>query len=196
MKEISNQAIAVLVVVSIVVSGVGMILAMSKLSEFDEMGLTGFAVVKNATGHGRANVTVPTRVYIEVLDGIIEFGTMDVGDNNNSQSISDYFTVENDGNVEIDIEAFAEQSIFTTGVNCSTVPNDCYQIACATNQSGFCNLTYRNIQANASSAQFIMTNMDFRAQWDEIQIGVNITIPEDELAGDKSGVITIAATQS
>ena len=128
MKQISNEALLSLLVISIVVSVVGTVSNLNKINSLTPgfggtyPGVTGLA----STGTGSVNLTIPSTASITLIDSTIDFGTCSpngtIGANLSSNDSSaswgwpgactvngseptdvDYFTLQNDGNDDVNV---------------------------------------------------------------------------------------------
>ena len=190
MEEMSNKTIAVLVVCSIVVSALGMVIALSKFDSFPS--ITGFA---SSSGTGTTNVTISATTYITMTDDFIDLGSLEPNEVKNSEDATDYFTVQNDGSVNIDVALYDAASLFS-GTDCSTTPNSCYKANGATAESGSVNTTYGVVPNGAPTKVTVITGLTPTDSVDSATIGVEVTVPPDEPAGDKTTSMTIVATAS
>ena len=190
MKEVSNKAIGILVILAIAVSVTGMTVALNKIDSMPQ--ITGWA---SSTGTGQTDVTVAATTYITVPDGYIDLGTLEPGQTNNSDTVNDYFTVQNDGSKNVNLSVYDANSLFS-GTGCSSTPNTCYQAKGASNQSGIAYTTYQQVQNDAGTAYVVISDLSYTDSQDEATIGVKATVPTDEPAGAKTTSMTIVATQA
>ena len=150
--------------------------------------LTGAAT----SGYGSTNVTVTSVVSCSIDDNLISFGEMARGINNDSERISDYFVISNDGNVNLTVVSNASVNLWSS----SPAPTSNWRIRCSSTDDGnaTCSGTYENIPASGS-LQLIsgLTPVD---GIDSLSIGVNITVPNDEPSGYKNGTILFTCSQT
>src|SRR3989338_6858364 len=215
MKEISNSALALMVVMAIVISAFGTFLGLSKLNQLGT-GITGFAT----TASGTANLTVPASADISLIDNLNALGTLRINETNTSDIVDDYITVRNDGSVNVTIQVyaatqgsssqypnyqgwgpFASVSTDYSGCQESTPPESCFFIKCNSSQSGTqtnttqCNNTYYALY-NASGQADLLARLNFVDTVDEAVFGVNVTVPLGEPSGNKQQTLTFSASQS
>ena len=191
MAEPSNKALASLLVVLIVISGVSLFIVITKTAG---PGITGYA---SSTGVGVTNVTVSEATYINVTDNFINLGVLEPGSTNNSENVADYFNVQNDGSVDINISVYDEASPFS-GTGCKTTPNSCYQVHGVSASGGSIDATYTNVPRNATTQHGVCFDVPFvdGVDTDDCEIGVQMTIPVDEPSGTKSATMTIVAEKA
>lgn len=213
MKEISNYTLALLVVTAILVSIFGTFLSLSKLGELGGVpGITGM-LSSSTTGTGKANLTVASSAYINLSDDLIELGTIDLLGTNTSDIKNDWWVVRNDGTVNVSIDIYGTQQggvqgrgPFSTGSTSGGcidfTPDLCFTVKCKNTTSAgnistgnFCNNTYYALQTSAGGYT-LMNDLDFTDGNDTVWFGVNVTVPPGEPAGNKTQLVTVAATSS
>ena len=101
-NDISNKTLAILVLIAIVVSVVGIFTGKG--------GVTGMASAENASG--QVALTVLADVDINATDNAISFGNMLNDQTNNSETADDNITIVNIGQTRVDIDYWANQSLF------------------------------------------------------------------------------------
>lgn len=185
MIEPSNKTLASLLVVLIVISGISLFVVMTKMTG---SGVTGYA---SSTGVGVTNVTVSEVTYINVTDNFIELGILEPGSTNNSENVNDFFTVQNDGSININISVYDATSPFS-GTGCSATPNSCYQVH-GNSSDGSIDAAYTNVPSGAGTQHLLCHDVPFADGGDECVIGVQMTIPVDEPSGTKTSTMTIVA---
>lgn len=205
MKEVSNSTIALLVVLTIVVSVFGTMLSITRLSE---VGITGM-LSNNATAVGAANLTVPASAFINLSDSLVELGSINPDFTNTSDDKDDWFFVRNDGSVNVSIDIYdASQytatagsgpfSSLSTGIGClGQNPRTCFMVKCNSTQSGYsCNNSYYAMPVS-SGTNFIVDLSNVDSQ-DEAVFGINVTVPQGEEAGNKqtNNIIFLAASSN
>lgn len=190
MEEVSNKALAGLLVGLIVISLVSLFFTVTKLAG---PGVTGYA---SNTGTGVTNVSVVEATYINVTDNFIDLGVLQPGQTNNSEIANDFFTVQNDGTVNINISVYDSSGSPFSGTGCSTIPNSCYQVHGNASQSGGINAVYTNVPAAAGSQHKVCNDIAFSDATDECTIGVKMTIPTDEPAGQKTTTMTLVGEKA
>ena len=189
MNDIRTGIVTVLVAMGILV-GVVMIL---------DTGITGKPIANVTTQNGTLDVSVAGNVIISLPDNAIDLGTLDLGETKNSTEVNDFFTVQNDGSVNIDLAVYADDSPFdsTTG-GADTLPTSNFQVyanASAT-QSGTANGALQSVNSTVAYAVTVVTGLDAADSTDLATIGVSVTVPGDEPSGAKDAIVTILATQN
>ena len=200
MKEISNSTVALLVIAAILLSITGSLLSLTKLRE---IAATGYA----SSGVGKANLTVPANVDITVVDDIIELGTVLQGQSNDSDQvdIQDFWLINNTGsvNVSLRIRDTAQSAEgkgdggngFTGSTGCAAT-NTCFYIKCNSTQSGYdCNDTYYTTETDYGRYIFDLSS-DAADAGAQAVFGVNISVPNNEQAGNKEWAVDIQGAQS
>jgi hypothetical protein len=190
MAEISNKMLAALLGGLIVISLISLFVTISKLSS---PGVTGYA---SSQGIGITNVTVASTTYINITDDYIYLGVLEPGDTNNSELANDWWTVENAGSVPINVSVYDSGTSPFSGTGCSTIPNSCYQVHGYSSQSGSTDSAYTNMPASAGTMHQVCGDLSFTDSIDECVVGIKMTIPADEPAGDKTATATIVAEAS
>ncbi len=181
---VSNNALASLVVIAIIVAVAGILVTLSTITQ---PAVTGAAT-------GTTNVSVQATTTFTVVNNNVNFGTMDVNENDNTTDGSPApFEFSNDGNTDINV------SINATPLWDS--PNDVtsayFQGQCRDKDTNACGTgsieTYTNIPVSAAATDFI-TNFPFQASSDEVYFDINVTVPSEESATTKGSVVTFTAT--
>jgi len=139
--------------------------------------------------------TLISRVEITMPNSTIGFGTMDIGDNNDTTDNSpEPFTIQNDGNCWVDVNISLEgtgiwESVFSpTGYFTYKIDN--YTAGTDTEYNAF-NDTYSVIgytpvpQSNTSA----IANLSYDNSSDIVEVDINITVPPNEPAGAKSAYL-------
>ena len=190
MVEVSNKTLAALLAGLIVISLISLFFSVTKLSS---PGVTGYA---SSTGIGITNVTVLSTTYINITDNFIDLGQLYPGEVNDSVDANDYFTIRNDGSVDVNISVYDNSTGLFTGTGCSSLPNSCYQIRGNNTQSGTVMNTYTNVPASAGTQLAVCYDLSYTDSVDECIVGVKATVPADEPAGQKTSTVTIVAEQA
>ena len=167
--KISNNSIIVLLFVAIVASISGTFFAMSFLNE---------VITGAATTTGNVTLTIPSAADCSATDALIAFGTLAQGASNQSEPSLDFIVINNTGNVNLKITAAATVELFST----QSAPSDFWQIHCNNSLSGTCNTTYHQVHNTGS---VIVTSLDYSDVIDNVTIGINVTVPAPEPAGEK-----------
>ncbi len=114
------------------------------------------------------------------------------GANNDSETVSDYITVENNGNVLLNISAYETEDLWDVVAN--QAPNANWRIRCNTAEAGTCNTSYTNIPT--SDGHILVKGLTPSDAADVLTVGVNITVPNDETSGAKTGTIRFVCLSS
>ncbi len=177
--KFSNNTLVVLLSLAIMVSVFGTWVSLSYIDSLDL--LTG-----RATDTGTTSLTVSGVTSCTASDNTIAFGTMERGTSNDSVTVNDYITIENNGNTQINVTAYATAELWDDATYQTT--SDYWQVRCNTSESGTCNTTYGNVPGADGNLIAYLVNPDDST--DAITVGVNVTVPSDELSGAKSGTLT------
>ena len=184
---VSNNTLASLVVIAIIVAVAGIVTTLNTLSQ---VGMTGAAT-------GTANVTVLSFTSLSIIVDNVNFGSMNPWESNDTADSSPPpFELRNDGNVDLNVTVNST-SLWT--VLPGNVTSVYFQGKCRDNEATACgagsNTTYGNIPIDSAAVNFI-TNMPFPSSRDEVYFDINVTVPEEETPGAKSAVITFTGTQA
>lgn len=190
MAEISTKTLAVLLVVLVVISMISLFITITRVSE---PGITGYA---SSVGAGITNVTVVEATYINVTDNFIDMGVLEPGQAKDSETVNDFFLLQNDGSVDINVSVYDSGAGPFSGTGCSSLPNACYQVHGNSSQSGEIDATYTNVPALAANRHKVCNNIAFGNAIDECRIGIKMTVPVDEPAGDKSTTMVIVGEKA
>jgi len=223
MAKISNNLIASLLIVAILVSGFGLV----TIINMGVISLTGMA-----TGTGTANVTITGVVAIEMVRNLADFdsGTLDGArrilttqqdnygtstfDSGSEGNGSNYagcdgtetncafpFVVRNTGNVNasINVSSASEATTWIGGTNAGAY------VKGSNNETAACGLNFtqagnllEGLWGNLNVSERVICNqMDYRdtPNQDEIRLHFNISIPDDAV-GTKGVVVTVGAIQA
>ncbi len=156
--------------------------------------LTSITGAQTSTPTGIANVTVSSTTYISLPVATIDFGTLDNNANNNTINDSPApFQLQNDGTVDVNVTVGAT-NLFSTSTN----PSNAYQFACGTGELACPTgsvTTFTNMPATGSPV-LVVADLPFTDSGDQIEIDINVTVPNDEPAGVKGSTVTFVATQA
>ena len=198
MKEISNSTLALMVVAAILVSVFGSFMSLSKLNQ---LGVTGLVI----SDSGYANVTVSGTASINLSDRSIDVGTLEPGTHNDSETVDDWFVVENIGAVNFSLQIKGGSQVkngtgaFTSMTGCAaTTPSTCLMIRCVNASgisSGACKVTSYTALNTTYSVDYLI-DLHNDALNDTAWFGVNITVPTSEGSGLKSQTVDFLATSS
>jgi hypothetical protein len=184
--KVSNNSLVVLLFVAIIASVGGTFVSVSFMDDI----ITGAA-----TTLGNVTLTIGGTANCNATDDLIAFGTMTQGATNQTTGDTgayDWITIENTGNVNLDITAETSADLFAS----YAAPTAYWRIFCNTTQGGgTCNATVHNLQESSNATELI-TGHVFADSTDEVYIGMNITIPMDEPVGAKHGDILFTCTEA
>lgn len=195
--DISNKALAGLLLVGIFLS----LLTFSQVLHRGTGGssasnmITGMFPVNTTNQTGNVSFAVESNILLNITDSTINFGDVEVGDTNTSETEKDWFNITNDGTVNIDVSAYGVGSPFTSS-GASTLPNNNYFVHANSSQSGTINTTYVSVPANASTKKLLITALDKDTGLDKAAIGIKIIVPSDEDAGSKAASLVLLAEQT
>ncbi|MDD9952894.1 MAG: hypothetical protein OXR66_00995 [Candidatus Woesearchaeota archaeon] len=211
MEELSNRVIAVLLVVSMVVSCFGIFATFTGSP-------TGFALVDT----GKTNFSISTALSITFENALVPFGSgyvngsytsCSMGTNNSPPNRSansgcvDFngsvheanLTITNDGNlvanVSLNFTGDADSFIGGTGGLNSyqyEVSNVSGEASCTTLGNGSSFREVADYDVNGTNAR-VCTGLDYPDGQDTIQVGVWIQVPEDATSGEHASTITAIA---
>ncbi len=221
MSETTNNNIAVLLVLTIIIILTGTLLSLYRINSIESSlsGVTGAAT-------GTLSLTIASTTYVTVT-GAVALGSLVPGSWNSSDNgtyatkqsfdyatnpncSKDNFTIQNDGSVPVDIEIYdsgqANQGDggFTGTSGCmADSPKSCLKAKCAKVQGEGSAGTvcasgrdaYYSLPKDATDTAFI-TKLNYTDSKDEAYVYVNLTIPLDEPAGSVSRTITFVAAAS
>jgi hypothetical protein len=219
MAEISNKALAILLVVAIAISLGGTVLSLSRLTQVGRPFMTGFAF-----SEGTALVNITSTASIVFRENTMDFGTGSVntsagntecimavedsglvkhataGDPTDNTTCVGFnaaaseLTLENDGNNGLIVQLMS--SVDNTSFIGGTNPKFRWRVV--DNESNTCNtaLVPANwIGVNTSSPGTQLCDaMDFRADNDSIDIFINLTIPYDSFKDQRTATLTATGT--
>ncbi len=188
---VSNNVLAVLVVIAIVISLAGIATTLNLLGQVPV--LTG-----GVTGVTQA--TVAAAITISLPVNTVNFGTMNVGDTDNTTDLSPYpFVVRNDGSVDVNVTVNATQLWSGTG---ATGTSTYYQFLSAENETGSVFNSSIDLVTDwtnmpiASPAVKLVDRLKFTDANDEVRAHIKVTVPLDEPAGAKSSTVTFTSVQA
>ena len=184
--KISNNILSALLIFAIFSMVLGVWVNFDRLSP-----LTG-----EATGNATVTLVLDSAVSCTTTagdgDNSIVFGNLTRGSSETSDGEADYHIIENDGNVELTIEAYTFEDLWTNALYLA--PHQYWQIACNSTQSGTCNTSWRHVDIEAQKSE-IINSLNGNATLDIVTVEVNVTGPStDEPTGEKSGSITYYCT--
>ena len=139
-----------------------------------------------ATDTGTVTTNVTDSVSCTASDSTIAFGNLASSGTNNSDITGDHHVVENNGNVNLTIQAYASAELWDN----YAAPTANWQVNCNATQTGVCNSTYANLPENGGSYWDILDGLEPGDATDEGTFSIKITAPADEPNGEKSGTVT------
>ena len=183
-EGISNNVIAALLVVAIVLSIGGFYMIMAK-----PVGITGaWSTSQNGTVSANATATLS----IMLTDASINLGNIATNATRSSSDASDYFVLENDGNTVADIQVNATNP-FSSATKCPSLPcAGFYSVSAGATNANCAN----NSNMAGASSGLLLDNLNYVDGSDTSSIGVSVTIPGDEPPGVKSSTVTLWALGS
>lgn len=208
MTKVSYPAIALVILFAMFFSIFGTFMALEKT------GITGM-VSHNTTIYASASLTVLEAIWINITKPGINLGNINVEESNNSDTVGDYWIMHNEGSINISIHAYDDQENgagenqgergigpFTSDTaskanscldNWGAGIHNCFMIECNGTQSGNeCNETYYPLW-NATSTNYLVKDLSPDNEIDEVNFGINVTIPPGEKQGVKSQTVTFTA---
>ncbi len=143
-----------------------------------------------ATDTGTVSATVSIENSITITDAAVNLGTIITGQSNSSDSGSDWFVIENNGSVRIDLNMEVDETNLTAAA--SEIYCKCVS---GSNQSGQCPITnYTNCESTEDGSILIATCLKDADAVDEVNAGVNLSVALTETAGAKTLATTFTAT--
>lgn len=148
------------------------------------------------------NLTITSVVSCTMTDNLVSFGAMARGDSNTSNHtnvnstgypIGDFMVLENNGNVNITINVNTSKELWTS----TPAASGNWLIRCESDSdtNATCNSTYAQVvRVSSLILETGLTPLDGNA--DNITIGFNITVPNDEPAGAKNGTVTFYCSET
>lgn len=212
--EISNKALAILLVLAIVVSIGGAVINIAKMSEFSGI----IPTIKGITGMGTTgtvNVSLQATTNLNVTQTFTDFGvgyvtTNTFGARVNSTGNKTNWTVigvfdplnlqlENIGNVNLSVSVSADKSALTYLGGTSPI----FQFAATTKTPDVsaCVVGYNlqstltNVPLSATTAN-VCSNLGFVAASNELNVSIELIIPYDAPVGNKTVTLTFNSTQA
>ena len=135
--------------------------------------------------------TLESLVNISLVNANIDFGTIDLGQEDDTTDDSPQpFIIENDGNIEVDINAYGENSLWTMaslGSNYFMFKADNSSELNSFNYSG--SITSWVAVPNQSNQVLLIRQLDWHDTSDTAEIDVYVRSPVDEPPGPKSANI-------
>jgi hypothetical protein len=197
MIKITDKVLGILFGIFMVISAIGLYMWGG--------GITGMATEENETG--LVNLTVVADVDINATDDSIDFGAVNNLYFNRSEGTATYgngtrdnITIQSIGFSVVDIDYWANQSLFskkngsTSVDNPLTVEDQSYQIRIIEN--GTCGEVSITSYTNVSIGFGNMTNLISDCNKDdEFTVGIQIWVPQYEAAGAKRSLLFFRAVE-
>ena len=170
---------------------VSLVLVLNLLLSFPRQTLTAFSSLDNAD----VNVLVVSAASITITAGEdLNLGTLFVGDSNTSQSGTG-IVVENNGSIDVDLNAYSESAFFTG----TSKPSDHNFLGCkAANSEGgsattIVATTYRDCYNTGTAGTSLAKGFNFETANDTLRIDLNVFVPLDQPAGLIQTTFTLKA---
>lgn len=187
-KDVSNQTLAVLVLVGIGISLLGFLNAFS-----DGDKLTGMITTNVTQNTSTTSFKVLSILFLNMTDASINFGDLDTDATTDSETVKDWFNFTNDGTISFTVSAYGTGSPFTsTTGGANVLPTSNYQVHANFSQSGTINTTYAAVP-NSTAPRTLITGLSKTTGSDKAALGIRVTVPPDEDAGSKSANLVILA---
>jgi hypothetical protein len=187
MKDISNKALAELVLLAVVVSLAGTTITLSKLS----------ASTGGVVGQAKVNVTAVVAISLPV--NTVDFGAVFQGSGDNTTDGSPApLQIQNDGGVFVNVSASGTVLFSGTGGGDNTATFQWKARENGAEPNAF-NLTnsvtsFRNV--TVSTVGNFVSRLNFSDTADTALVDVLIAVPFDESIGQKTSNLTFTAIQS
>ena len=204
--ELSNKTMIYMISIAIIIILFGTTISLTRLQQI--YSITGLA----SSTSGAVNVTVAATASINLTYNSINWGSGQVASgsssatldtNNNSAYVQggtwstsgiNGFTLENDGNVPVNVTINNTHNA-TTLIN-GTNPQFRFEARIPTGNSTACEsglLTGQTEFAQTSIKRRICNTLNYTQNRDKLIIDINITIPEDSPTGSKNSTVTFDA---
>jgi hypothetical protein len=177
--KISNNSLVVLLFVAIVASVAGTFVSLNFMDDL----ITGAA-----TTTGNVTLTIPSSADCTASDNLIAFGTLAQGVNNQSELALDFIVINNTGNVNLAITVEQTVDLFSA----ESAPSIYWTVHCNSSSTGTCNETYFAID---DTTRGLVTALQFADGSDNLTVGVNVTVPNDEPSGTKNAELTFTCLE-
>lgn len=211
MNELSNRTLALLLVLAIIFSLGGTLLALGRISK---LGITG--MVTNTTS-GYVNLSITQRVCINLTTASVNFGSGYVGMGCSNCTMETFggisnfagccisfvapatgLVIENTGNTALQVNANFTNSSFIGGTNSQ------FRMKVINNESQSCATlgatwspdyaTVPTYNAGSENLGLICDRLTPNQANDTIQLHINITIPDNAVSGDKNCSVLVTGT--
>lgn len=188
---VSNNVLAGLVVLAMVISLAGTATTLSMLGQVPVV-LTGGIT-------GTTSGTVTSQATISLPISSVSFGNMAVNENNDTTDYNPYpFVVQNDGSVDVNVTINATALWNGTG---ATTTSSYYQFNSSENETGSVFSTAADLVAFTNmtidgAAVKCVNRLKIDTGNDAANVNINVTVPSDEPAGAKSSTVTFTAVQA
>jgi len=218
MKDISNSTLVLFVVLAIVVSVFGTFLSIGSIGDytFADVALTGMAT----TGTGIANLSVSAEAAIFMSDDEVQLGVIEINYSNSSLDKADYWQVQNVGGINISVRLWGDQpngagiyaddngigdfetiagDAYAAGSCLNTTASgshDCFRVACNGTASGDLCITTWTPLNDTSPGDLLLNDLSWQGGDNFASFMVNVTVPPQEGAGEKTQTVTFVAADS
>ncbi len=191
---VSNNLLASLLVLAIIVSVAGIYSILSTVSlgqiPFAPSGVTGAAT-------GTTQVNIGTVAAISLIVNTVDFQTMVFDENNDTTDNSPGpFTIQNDGNVDVNVTINATALWSQSGY---AETNVSYMFKCGDSGEWSCTAesltTYTNMPVN-DVATLVIADLTYGNSVDLAEVEINVTVPPAEPSGSKSSTVTFTGFQA
>jgi len=141
-----------------------------------------------ATTTGNVTLSIPSAADCSATDALIAFGTLAQGASNQSEPSLDFIVINNTGNVNLAITVAQTVDLFSA----ESAPSAYWLVHCNDSSTGTCNETYFQIDGTYRD---LVTGLQFADGSDNLTVGVNVTVPNDEPSGDKNAELTFTCLE-
>ena len=182
---INNNVLGVLVVFAIIASLGAATFTYNTLSQVQTVG--------SATGITTLNLQGDA--IITLVNDNVDFGTVNLGSSEDTEDdIPVPFIVQNDGNVNVDVTIEADD-LWAQAPN----PSSYFQFHCGDSGLTVCGIgsptIWTDIPENGMPILAI-SNLDYQSGSDTLEVEVRIEVPDDEVPGVKSSVVTLTPSEA
>jgi hypothetical protein len=216
--EISNNRLAVILLIAVIISIGGTIVSLNKLNTLGKIKTTTGLVTVNSTGTTLLNISSVTSIRFSI--NTVDFGagavnttlgfnncTLSIngsstisktgcaGFNDDNPSATDTFIIINDGNnfLNVTLNASANATDFIGG-NASVVA---FQYALGENESGSCSgysVSFPGWTDVSTADPKICDNLSYQPTSNSIRVGIRIVVPANAPQGPKTATFTATGT--
>lgn len=187
MQDISNKALAELVLLAVVVSLAGTLVTISQLNP----------VTGGVTGQAKVNVTAVVAISLPVNS--VDFGTLFQGASESTTDDSPApLLIQNDGGVDVNISASGTPLFSGTGGGDNTASFQ-YKARVNPSETGSFNtgssvMSFTNVTTSVLTG--FINQLKYGDSADSAYIDLQVKIPMDESLGQKNATLTFTAIQA